>query len=122
MAEACPKPESSGDLIARLESVVGPKGLVTDPADMEPHLHDRRERYRARARCVVKPASTEETAEVVRICAAQGVPIVPQGGNTGLVAGGIPDEGGRAVVVNLARMNRVRGHPPDNDTTTAEAG
>jgi FAD/FMN-containing dehydrogenase len=122
MVEARPKPESSGDLIARLESVVGPKGLVTDPADMEPHLHDRRERYRARARCVVKPARTEEVAEVVRVCAAARVPIVPQGGNTGLVAGGIPDEGGRAVVVNLARMNRVRGLDPVNDTITVEAG
>jgi FAD/FMN-containing dehydrogenase len=122
MVQACPKPDSSGDLIARLESVVGPKGLVTDPADMEPHLHDRRERYRARARCVVKPARTEEVAEVVRVCAAARVPIVPQGGNTGLVAGGIPDEGGRAVVVNLARMNRVRGLDPVNDTITVEAG
>ncbi len=84
MAETHPKSESPAELVARLESVVGAKGMVTDPADMAPHLHDRRERYKARARCVVKPASTREAAEVVRICAAQGVPIVPQGGNTGL--------------------------------------
>ena len=89
---------------------------------MAPHLHDRRERYRARARAVVKPASTEEVAEVVRICAAARVPIVPQGGNTGLVGGGIPDEDGRAVVLSLARMNRIRGLNPVNDTMTVEAG
>jgi FAD/FMN-containing dehydrogenase len=71
---------------------------------------------------VVKPASTLEVAEVVRICAAARAPIVPQGGNTGLVGGGIPDEDGRAVVLNLARMNRVRELDPVNDTMTVEAG
>ncbi len=77
MPDADPKSESPADLIARLESVVGPKGLVTDPADMEPHLHDRRERYQARARCVVKPASAQEVAEVVRVCAAARAPPGP---------------------------------------------
>ncbi len=122
MPKAHPKPESPAALIAHLESVVGAKGMITDPADIEPHVTDRRGRYRGRTPCVVKPASTREVAEVVRICAAQGVPIVPQGGNTGLVAGGIPDQGGRAVVVNLARMNRLRGLDPVNDTITVEAG
>ncbi len=122
MADAHPEPDSAGDLIARLEAVVGPKGLLAEAEAMAPHLHDRRERYRARARAVVKPASTEEVAEVVRICAAARVPIVPQGGNTGLVGGGIPDEDGRAVVLSLARMNRIRALDPVNDTMTVEAG
>ena len=122
MADAHPEPDSAGDLIARLEAVVGPKGLLAEAEAMAPHLHDRRERYRARARAVVKPANTEEVAEVVRICAAARVPIVPQGGNTGLVGGGIPDEDGRAVVLSLARMNRIRGLDPVNDTMTVEAG
>ncbi len=108
MSEAHPQPDSVGDLITRLEAVVGPKGLLVEAEAMAPHLHDRRERYRAGARAVVKPASTEEVAEVVRICAAARAPIVPQGGNTGLVGGGIPDEDGRAVVLSLARMNRIR--------------
>ena len=122
MADVRLQSESAANLIARLEAIVGPKGIVTEPADIEPHVTDRRGRYRGRAACVVKPAATREVAEVVRICAAERVPIVPQGGNTGLVAGGIPDEGGRAVVVNLARMNRVRGLDPVNDTITVEAG
>jgi len=122
MADAHPEPDSAGDLIARLEAVVGPKGLLAEAEAMAPHLHDRRERYRARARAVVKPANTEEVAEVVRMCAAARVPIVPQGGNTGLVGGGIPDEDGRAVVLSLARMNRIRGLDPVNDTMTVEAG
>ena len=122
MADAHPEAESAGDLIARLEAVVGPKGLLVEAEAMAPHLHDRRERYRARARAVVKPTSTEEVAEVVRICAAARVPMVPQGGNTGLVGGGIPDEDGRAVVLSLARMNRIRELDPVNDTMTVEAG
>jgi len=122
MADAHPEPDSAGDLIARLEAVVGPKGLLAEAEAMAPHLHDRRERYRARARAVVKPANTEEVAEVVRMCAAARVPIVPQGGNTGLVGGGIPDEDGRAVVLSLARMNRIRALDPVNDTMTVEAG
>jgi FAD/FMN-containing dehydrogenase len=122
MSEARPQPESANDLIARLEAVVGPKGLLLEAEAMAPHLHDRRERYRAHARAVVKPAGTEEVAEVVRICAAARVPMVPQGGNTGLVGGGIPNEDGRAVVLSLARMNRIRELDPVNDTMTVEAG
>ena len=122
MSEAHPEPASATDLIARLEAVVGAKGLLTEATAMAPHLLDRRERYRARARAVVKPASTEEVAEVVRICAAARTPMVPQGGNTGLVGGGIPDEDGHAVVLSLARMNRIRALDPVNDTMTVEAG
>ncbi len=122
MADAHPEPDSAGDLIARLGAVVGPKGLIVEAEAMAPHLHDRRERYRARARAVVKPASTQEVAEVVRLCAAARTPMVPQGGNTGLVGGGIPNEDGRAVVLSLARMNRIREIDPVNDTMTVEAG
>ncbi len=63
MPDADPKSESPAELIARLESVVGAKGMVTDPADIEPHVTDRRGRYRGRTPCVVKPASTREAAE-----------------------------------------------------------
>jgi len=122
MSEAHPEPDSAGDLIARLEAVVGPKGLIAEAEAMAPHLRDRRERYEAHALAVVKPANTGDVAEVVRICAEARVPIVPQGGNTGLVGGGIPDQSGRAVVVSLARMNRIRELDPVNDTMTVEAG
>ena len=110
------------ELIARLEAVVGAKGLLTDVEAMAPHLLDRRGRYEAHALAVVKPANTEEVAAVVRLCVEARVPIVPQGGNTGLVGGGIPDDDGRAIVLNLARMNRIRALDPVNDTMTVEAG
>ncbi|RMD63115.1 MAG: FAD-binding oxidoreductase [Alphaproteobacteria bacterium] len=116
------EPDDGSDLIARLEAVVGRRGLVTDLAEIAPHVVELRERYRGRTPCVVKPASTEEVAAVVRLCAAARVPIVPQGGNTGLVGGGIPDETGRAIVVNMTRMNRIRAIDAANDTITVEAG
>ncbi len=122
MSKTHPEMDSAGDLIARLGAVVGPKGLLTEAEAMAPHLHDRRERYQARALAVVKPASTGEVAEVVRICAAARAPMVPQGGNTGLVGGGIPDDDGRWVVLSLGRMNRIREIDPINDTMTVEAG
>jgi len=116
------KTTPTGDLVQRLAGIVGDKGLITEPAEMEPHLVELRQRYRGAAPCVVRPASTDEVAAVVRLCAETGTPIVPQGGNTGLVAGGIPFEDGRAVIVNLGRMNRVRALDPVNDTMTVEAG
>jgi FAD/FMN-containing dehydrogenase len=70
----------------------------------------------------VRPGSTQEVATAVRLCAKHGASIVPQGGNTGLVGGSVPDTSGRQVVLSLARMQRVRGVDPANLTLTAEAG
>lgn len=122
MSKVHPEADSASELIARLGALVGSKGLIVEAEAMTPHLLDRRERYRARALAVVKPAKTEEVAGVVRLCAEAQVPMVPQGGNTGLVGGGIPDEDGRAIVLSLARMNRIRELDPVNDTMTVEAG
>ena len=109
-------------LLDRLSALLGPRGLLTDPADLEPHLADWRALYRGRTPCVIRPAGTAELAEAVRLCAAAGVPMVPQGGNTSMVGGATPDEGGRQVVVSLARMNRIRDIDPLDMTMTAEAG
>jgi len=109
-------------LLDALRAAVGPAKVLTAPADTAPYLTDWRKRYTGRAQAVVRPASTAEVAAVVRACAEAGAPIVPQGGNTGLVGGGTPDASGQAVVVSLARMNRVRAVDADNDTITAEAG
>jgi len=111
-----------GALIERLANALGPKGMIRDPDEIAPHLVEARGRYRGAAPCVVKPANTAEVATVVRLCAEAGVPMVPQGGNTGLVAGGIPFENGGAIIVNLSRMNRIRALDPLNDTITVEAG
>ncbi len=96
--------------------------LLTDPDDMAPFLVDWRKRYVGRALAVAQPDGAAGVASIVRWCAAHGVSSVPQGGNTGLCGGATPDDSGRALVVSLARMNRVRAIDTINDTITVEAG
>ena len=109
-------------LPAALASLLGPAGLITDPADIAPALSDWRGLYRGTALAVLRPASTAEVAECVKICAAAGIAIVPQGGNTSMVGGATPEGNGRSVVLSLARMNRIRDLDPVDMTMTAEAG
>ncbi|MBB5215241.1 FAD-binding oxidoreductase [Parapusillimonas granuli] len=90
--------------------------------DAKPYTVDWRGRYSGAALAVAKPGTTDEVAQVVRWCAANNIPMVPQGGNTGLCGGATPDDSGEAVVISLARLNRVRGIDTDNDTMVAEAG
>jgi FAD/FMN-containing dehydrogenase len=96
--------------------------VLTAPADTAPFLVDWRRRYHGAARAVVQPGNVDEVAALVRWCAAERVPIVPQGGNTGLTGGSVPDGSGDAVVLSLARMNRVRAIDTVNNTLTVEAG
>ena len=112
---------SNETLIRRLAAIVG-EAAVLSGSDMDAHLTDWRGRYTGRARCVVKPASTEEVAAVVALCAAERIPMVPQGGHTGLVGGGTPRHDGHEVVINLSRMKRIREIDTANNTLTAEAG
>jgi len=110
------------DFIQKLAAIVGDRGLITDPAAKHPYLTDWRENFLGTALAVVRPASTEEVAAVVRLCAAEKVAIVPQGGNTGLVGGGTPDEGGREIVLSLNRMNRIVDIDPIGYSMTVESG
>ena len=109
-------------LLAEFRALLGPAGVLTDPADIAPALSDWRSLYQGQAMAVLRPASTEEVAACVRICAQAGVPIVPQGGNTSMVGGATPSEDGRSVVLSLARLNRIRAIDPVDMTMTAEAG
>jgi FAD/FMN-containing dehydrogenase len=110
------------NLVASLQEIVGVEQVLVDSADMAPYLIDWRKRYRGAAVAVVRPADTSEVARIVRACASADAPMLPQGGNTGLVGGGTPDASGNAVVISLQRMNRVRAVDRDNDTITVEAG
>ncbi|MEG1970224.1 MAG: FAD-binding oxidoreductase [Burkholderiaceae bacterium] len=109
-------------LTEHLAAAVGPANVLTAEHDTAPYLSDWRGRYHGRAQAVVRPGSTAEVAAVVRLAAATGTPIVPQSGNTGLVGGGTPDESGRAIVLSLTRLRRIRSVDTANDTLTAEAG
>ncbi len=108
--------------VDRITQVVGPDGMVTDPIAMAPYLREERGLYQGRATAVVRPASTTEAARVVHLCAEAGVPLVPQGGNTGLVGGGVPWEHGHEIILSTRRLNRVRAIDPVNYTITVEAG
>jgi FAD/FMN-containing dehydrogenase len=115
----------SADVLAALRAAVGNGQVLTheDPtADLSAWERDWRGRAHGRALAVVRPGRTEEVAAVVRACAAGGVSLVPQGGNTGLVVGSVPDGSGSQVVLSLSRMNRVRSLDAANLTVTVEAG
>jgi len=114
--------ELGATLHARLAAIVGEAHVLTGPEDIAPFLVDWRDRYHGAAQAVVQPGSTQEVAAIVAQCAAAGVPLVPQGGNTGMCGGATPDTTGRAIVVSLVRMNRVRGIDVANATMTVEAG
>ena len=109
------------DLPAALRRIVGDAHVLTE-GDLTGYEQDWRRRERGRALAVVRPASTDEVAAVVRACAAHGAAIVPQGGNTGLAVGGVPDGSGTQVLLSLRRMDRVRAIDAANLTITAEAG
>ena len=121
MADRDPAPGDDA-FLQRLRDAVGAAHVVTDAQVLAPHLLDWRRKYRGAARALVTPGTTEEVAAVVRACAQAGVPIVPQGGHTGLVGGGTPFEDGRAVILSTARLNRIRAVDAVNNTITVEAG
>ena len=101
---------------------MGPAFVLSNAADMQAYLTDWRGRFTGAALAVVKPASTTEVAQIVMLCRAHGVPLVPQGGNTGLVLGSVPDASGDAIVLSLTRLNRIRAVDTINNTITVEAG
>ena len=108
-------------LLEDLRAIVGDVNVLVD--DLVAYERDWRKRYHGRALCVVRPASADEVAAVVRRCAREdGVSIVPQGGNTGLVGGGVPDESRRQVVLSTKRLRAIRRVDADNLTITVEAG
>jgi FAD/FMN-containing dehydrogenase len=111
-------------LLQTLRQICGAPHVLTHDAgdDLSAWEQDWRGRMRGKALAVVRPGSTEEVAAVVRACAATATAIVPQGGNTGLVTGSVPDASGQQLLLSLTRLNRVRALDRDNLTLTAEAG
>jgi len=109
-------------LVDGLKAIVGAHAVFTEPLDRAPYENDWRDQYHGRAAAVVKPGSTEEVSRVVKLLAGRRIAIVPQGGNTSMCGGSVPDASGTQVVVNLSRMNRVRSVDAANNTMTVEAG
>ena len=109
-------------LLDAIRAVVGKRGLLTDAADTAAYVEDWRRLYRGRTPAVIRPASTDELAQVVRLCAEARAPIVPQGGNTSMVGGATPAEDGSELVLSLARLARIRDIDALDLTMTIEAG
>ena len=110
------------DVIEGIKGIVGPKGYMDDPRLMAPYLADWRGRYQGNAPIVVMPSSTYEVSEILILCNRTGTPVVPQGGNTGLVLGGVPTDDGTQIVINLSRMNKVLDVDVKGLSMTVEAG
>jgi D-lactate dehydrogenase (cytochrome) len=110
------------DLLARFIAIVGEKHAITDPAEQEGYLVENRGLYRGRTPAVLRPGSAEEVAQIIRLANETGTPIVPQGGNTGLVGGQTPSESGAEVLLSLTRLDRIREVDTSSNTMTCEAG
>ncbi len=115
-------PVSRTATISRLGAAVGPQGIFTEPAELEPYVNDWRGIYAGAAAAVVRPANVEQVAAIVKICAETQTPLVPQGGNTGMCGASVPDPKLNPVVIALGRMNRIRHVDALNNTMTVEAG
>ena len=104
----------------RFASIVGERYAVTDPAETERYTVEMRDLYRGHTPLVLRPGSTHEVAAILKLANETRTPIVPQGGNTGLVGGQIPHAG--EVVLSLTRLNRIREIDPTSNTMTCDAG
>src|SRR5579884_540125 len=114
--------EAQARLIEVARERLGPKAVVTDPSEIEPWVTDWRGRIHGAAPAMLAPASTEEVAQIVRLAAEYRVPLVPQGGNTGMAAGATPSADGSAILLSTRRMNRIRSISAENRLAIAEAG
>ena len=116
------KAENLDALKQRLIEHLGAAAVISEADALAPYLAEQRGRYQGDAPFVVRPASTEAVAATVKLCSAAGVPIVPQGGNTGLVGGAVPFAADGAVLLSLGRMNKIRSIDPTDYSITVEAG
>lgn len=112
----------SESLLNALANLLGPKGYSADPDAMAPWLTDWRGKYHGRAAAMLSPATTDEVASIVRLCAETEVALVPQGGNSGMVGGATPDPSGNQLLLSLRRMNRIRHIDEAGQLAVAEAG
>ncbi|NQV79243.1 MAG: FAD-binding oxidoreductase, partial [Alphaproteobacteria bacterium] len=106
----------------RLKAALGNGGWIDDPDRLAPYLLDQRGLFEGRTPLVALPRTVEEVAAVITICHETATPLVPQGGNTGLVGGGIPFEAGNEIVLSLSKLNRIRALSPANNSITVDAG
>lgn len=108
--------------LIEFEKVLGSKGFSVNPEDLTPWLTDWRGRYTGKAMAMLSPVNTLEVSQIIKIALAHAIAVVPQGGNSGMVAGATPDQSGKAVLLSLRRMNRIISYNEDDGCVTCEAG
>ncbi len=113
---------SPADIATQLARIVGEKYVLTAAQDMEAYLSEPRDLWHGKASCVVRPGSTQQVAAICAFADQHGLKIVPQGGNTGLVGGQIPDRSGREILLSLGRLDKIREIDPQSNTMVVEAG
>ena len=113
---------TTGSFITEASAILGSRGFTQDLELIEPWLTDWRGRYTGTALGLASPASTQEVSRLMTLCAQHGVPIVPQGGNSGMSGGATPDDTGRAIILSLRRMNAIRNFDEQARQITCEAG
>jgi FAD/FMN-containing dehydrogenase len=109
-------------LLERFAAIVGERYALRSEADIVPYVNERRGLYPGRTALVLKPGSVDEVSRILRLATETYTPVVPQGGNTGLVGGQVPDRSGRQIVLSLSRLDRIREIDPLSNTVTTEAG
>ncbi len=114
--------DAVAQLIEEAGKLLGPKAVITDPEDIELWVTDWRGRVHGAALAMLAPASTEEVAEIVKLAVKHHVPLVPQGGNTGMSAGATPPPDGSAMLLSLRRLNQIRSISGEDRLAVAEAG
>ncbi|MBA4164699.1 MAG: hydroxyacid dehydrogenase [Erythrobacter sp.] len=110
------------EFMRRAAQLLGPRGFTTDHDLIEPWLTDWRGRFTGRAMAMASPAATAQVAQFVSLCGEFGVPVVPQGGNSGMSGGATPGESGASVILSLRRMNAIRSLDPQARQVVCEAG
>ena len=114
--------ETSRSFAEQAAELLGPRGFTQDSDLVTPWLTDWRGRYTGKALGLASPADTREVAQLVALCAEHGVPIVPQGGNSGMSGGATPDQAGNSIILSLRRMNAIRHIDAQAKQVTCEAG
>ncbi|HEU0117862.1 MAG TPA: FAD-binding oxidoreductase [Alphaproteobacteria bacterium] len=113
---------SDAGSLQKIRTMLGDNGYIDDPVRMEPYLTSWRNGWVGKSPLIAFPSSTAQVAELVTFCAKNKIAMVPQGGNTGLVGGGVPSQNGKEIVINLSRMNKIHSIDKVASTVTVEAG
>jgi len=108
--------------IAHCQTLLGTQYVLLEESDQSPYLRDWRNRYQGKALAILLPQNTEQVAEIVKACNQAKISLVPQGGNTSMCGAATPNDSGQQVVLNLKRMQTIRGIDASNQTIVVEAG